>query len=139
MMLYVNEIEDLADFIRRRLKELNLSTYDVAKASGNRISPATITKIVNREIKTNSLQTLEPLADGLGVPPIQMFRIAQKGYEAAQRAKREVWIEAFGGEDLMEADIKEIEKTIEFLIQQKLASRREELLDEMIERARPEE
>jgi hypothetical protein len=50
-----------------------------------------------------------------------------------------VWIEAFGGEDLMEADIKEIEKTIEFLIQQKLASRREELLDEMIERARPEE
>lgn len=56
---------DLADYVRERMAEKNLSTYDIQKASGNRITAATVTKIINRDIRSNGIETLTGLAADL--------------------------------------------------------------------------
>src|SRR5690348_7819842 len=77
MVLCVVEKTGLADFVRRILAEKGISTYDVQKASDNSISAATVTKIINGDIRSSSIETLAALAKGLGVPEDQVFRVAR--------------------------------------------------------------
>lgn len=128
----MDKYADLADYIRNVMAERNLSTYAVARGSGNVINANTITRILNGDIKEAKLSTLEAIAKGLGVPAIELFRIAHLGKKKAQAQKREIWIEAFGGEHLPANDVAEIEATIEFLIQQKMRMRQEEAIDRAI-------
>lgn len=139
---FTNSMEkyaDLAEYIRIVMVEKNLSTYAIARNSGDLINANTITRILNGDIKEAKLSTLEAIAKGLGIPAIELFRVAHFGKKKAHEQKREIWLEAFGGEDLADDEVEEIEKTIEFLIAQKLMKRRDAMLDEMLERAQPEE
>lgn len=91
--------EKLADFVRAVMLEKSLSTYDVQKASHNRITAATVTKIVNNEIKSSGVETLAALAVGLGVPEDNIFRVA-RGLPPDEPLDRfEIYAEAFNAAD----------------------------------------
>lgn len=57
----------LAELIREKMKEKNLSTLGIARNSGNEVSASTITKILNGEVRSNSVRTLNAIARGLGI------------------------------------------------------------------------
>lgn len=66
----------LADFIRERMKEQNLSAADVARRSGNDISPTIVNKILNGEVSKSGTKTLAAIARGIGVAELDLFRVA---------------------------------------------------------------
>lgn len=96
--------QDLAEFVRAVMNEKELSTYDVQKASGNKITAATVTKIVNGEIKKSGVATLEALAKGLGEPPEDVIRIA-RGLSPQDATNRfEIYAERFDAHDVSESE-----------------------------------
>lgn len=71
------EHETLSDYLRRVIRDKDLSYRKVAQRSGGRVSHATISDIINgrqRDIKT---ETLIGIAKGLGVSEEEMFAIAR--------------------------------------------------------------
>ena len=123
MLVSVAEKDSLSEFVRRILVEKGLSTYDVQKASGNRVSAATVTKIMNGDIRSSSIETLSGLAKGLGIPEDQLFRVARGLPADIPNDRREVLAEAFDGQDLTPDDWQQIEGVIEFLVNQRKALR----------------
>lgn len=69
--------EMLADFIREKMKEQNLSSYDVARRSKGRITAGTVLKILNQDVRSSSIETIQALAVGLNVPEEDLLRIAR--------------------------------------------------------------
>ena len=112
---------NLASYVRRLLIEKRLSTYDVARRSGGGVSQSTVNKIVNGDIRSNSVETLVALAKGLDVPEEEVFRAA-RGLETPSNLN-EILAEAFGGQELSPADWVEIEAVIKLIIEQKKALR----------------
>lgn len=98
----MSEKPDLADFVRERMAEKNLSTYDVQKASGNQISAATVTKIINRDIRSNGIETLTALAAGLGESADELINIA-RGL-SARPSRFEIYADRFDAHDLSESE-----------------------------------
>lgn len=98
----MSEKPDLADFVRERMAEKNLSTYDVQKASGNQISAATVTKIINRDIRSNGIETLTALASGLGESADTLINIA-RGL-SARPSRFEIYADRFDAHDLSESE-----------------------------------
>lgn len=100
----MNASADLADFVRQTMLEKDLSTYDVAKRSKQRITAATVTKILNRDIKSSGVETLAGLADGLGVPADTIFRLV-RGYPAEAPTKAfDIYAERFDAQDLSKSE-----------------------------------
>jgi transcriptional regulator with XRE-family HTH domain len=125
----MSENTELADYVKEILTRKGLSTYDVQRASGAGITAATVTKILNREIKTSSLKTLSALAKGLGEPETAIFRVA-RGLPAETSSDRmEILAEAFDGKGLSEADWIEIESVLKALIDSKKANQSERPID----------
>lgn len=70
----------LADFVRGRMKELNdLSTYEVAKRSGGRISNGTVWNIANGRVRSVKDDTLRALSRALQVSEEELFTVAYGG------------------------------------------------------------
>lgn len=97
------ETKDLSDFVRSQMAEKNISTYDIQRASGNTISAGTVTKIVNRDVRSNSIETLVGLAKGLGVPADDVIRIA-RGLSTDRASRFEIYAETFDAHDLSESE-----------------------------------
>lgn len=106
-MLSFVAVKELSDFVRETLQARKLSTYDVAKRSGNMISAATVTKIINREIRSNSVHTLDALAVGLGVDRDELYNIV-RGLPA-NPSRFEIYAERFNAADLTNADWEQLE------------------------------
>jgi transcriptional regulator with XRE-family HTH domain len=68
-------MESLGDFVRRVRRENRLSTTDVEKRSGGRISDAYVTRIENGQVKNVSGEKLAALAKGLGITEPMLFSL----------------------------------------------------------------
>lgn len=69
--------ESLAAFVRRRMKELNdLSTYDVARLSGGRVSNGTVWNVLNERVRDVKPDTLIALAAALQVSEQEIYDVA---------------------------------------------------------------
>lgn len=99
----------LAEFIRAKMAEQNLSAYDVARKSGNEISPTTITKILNGEVNKSGTKTLAAIARGLGVAELDMLRVAS-GEDISRPIHHQIYAERLDGEDLSESEWQYLEK-----------------------------
>lgn len=99
----MNETQDLSDFVRNQMIEKNISTYDIQRASGNTVSAGTVTKIVNRDVRSNSIETLVGLAKGLGVPADDVIRIA-RGLSTQRASRFEIYAETFDAHDLSDSE-----------------------------------
>jgi transcriptional regulator with XRE-family HTH domain len=114
---------NLADFVAEVMRVKNLSSYDVARLSAGGVSQSTVNKIINRDIRSHSLETLAGLAKGLGVSEDQLFRVA-RGLPADMPTERhEILAEAFDAKDLPDDVWNEIEGVVEFLVKQRKAIR----------------
>ena len=118
----MSENTELADYVREILMRKGLSTYDVQRASGGGITAATVTKILNMEIKTSGLKTLSALAKGLGEPETAIFRVARGLPPETSADRLEILAETFNGRELSEADWIEIESVLKALIESKKAN-----------------
>jgi transcriptional regulator with XRE-family HTH domain len=65
--------EQLADLVRSRMEELNLSTNAVARKAGNKISNGTVWNIANSRVKDVKEETLRALARGLDLSEEEVF------------------------------------------------------------------
>lgn len=97
----------LADFLRRKMEDGNLSTYEIARRSGGRINANTITRIVNGDIKEARLSTLEAIAVALEMSVEDVVRIERGLPERPSRF--EMYAETFSGQDLTEEDWRVLE------------------------------
>ena len=69
--------ESLADFVRRVRSEKGLSTPEVERQSGGRITDAYVSRIENGYVKNVSPEKLQALAKGLGIPEDEIFAVAR--------------------------------------------------------------
>lgn len=67
----------LADFVREKMDEQNLSTYDVERRSGGAITHGSVWNILNQRVKDVKAGTLRALAKGLGVSEEEVFDAAR--------------------------------------------------------------
>lgn len=73
----LTRMEQLAEFVRRTRKEKGLSTPDVERNSGYKISDGYVSQIENLYIKNVSPEKLAALAKGLGVTEEEVFAAAR--------------------------------------------------------------
>lgn len=69
--------EGLADYVRRVRREKGLSTLDVERNSGNRITDGYVSQIENGYVKNVSPEKLTALAKGLDVLEDDIFAVAR--------------------------------------------------------------
>lgn len=121
--------EDLADFVRRVLKEKNLTTRDVeqrAKRKGKQINNGYVSRIVSRTATNLTVDKLKALAFGLGVQEKEIFdHVLSDPLESNSDFQVSDFALLFDKyEDLPEADKKEVRvliKAIEYEIERRLA------------------
>ncbi len=111
----------LSELVRATRIERKLSLQDVADRSLHRISRGYVSQIENENVSVRSisLEKLEGLALGLGMPALDLFRIAA-GEESDDRPKnrREILIEAFGG-GVSPDEVESVEKMLDTWFQTK--------------------
>ncbi len=101
---------ELADFIRAKMKEKNLSTYDVARKSGNRISATAISKILSGDVAASSVKTLSHIAAGLGIRDQDIFQVAAG--KGDRPLHFQIYAERFDAEDISDSEWQFIETNI---------------------------
>lgn len=69
--------ESLSDYVRRVRSEKRLSTLDVERNSGNRITDGYVSQIENGYVKNVSPEKLQALARGLAVSEEEIFAVAR--------------------------------------------------------------
>ncbi|HEX6624046.1 MAG TPA: helix-turn-helix domain-containing protein [Pyrinomonadaceae bacterium] len=86
------QIEDLADYVRRVRYEKGLSQRDVEVRSGGGISKGYIGQIETREVLGHSVtpQKLQALAAGLGISEDELFAVARGVSSAGDLSLEEV-------------------------------------------------
>lgn len=94
--------EMLAEHVRAVMKDKGLSTYDVQKASENAITAATVTKILNCEIKSSGVETLAALAKGIGISADELINIARG--RPPRPSHFDIYAERFDAADLSESE-----------------------------------
>jgi transcriptional regulator with XRE-family HTH domain len=94
----MDEYKGIADFLHQRMKAERLSTYDIARLSGNRINANTITRILNRNVHEIKLSTLEAIAVAFKAPIEDIVRVAFGRDENPQWMQ--VYAERLDGEGL---------------------------------------
>jgi transcriptional regulator with XRE-family HTH domain len=67
---------DLADFIRETLNRKNLTAQDVENRSNKRITRGYISRLMSRTDRNPTLDALNALADGMGIPRLEVYKIA---------------------------------------------------------------
>ena len=69
-------MESLSEYVSRVLEEKNLRPVDVARKSGGGIGDSHVTNIANGTTQNVSIERLKALATGLGVDPVELFKVA---------------------------------------------------------------
>ena len=113
----------LSKFVRDTRLEKHLSAGDVERNSGGRISDAYVLRIESGNVANVSPEKLDALADGLGIPVDQIYRVARGLPQETPKERLEILAETFGGQNLTEQDWAEIEGVLKFLINQRKAIR----------------
>lgn len=86
----------LAEYVRQKMNEQNLSTYDVERRSGGQITHGSVWNILNQRVKDVKASTLRALAKGLGITEEQIFAIARgKSTDGNLQLNESRLIEAF--------------------------------------------
>ncbi len=73
----VKSKKSLGAYVRRIMELKGLSQQDVARMSGNRITAGYVASITTKRADNLSVAKLVALADGLGVGPDELFRVAR--------------------------------------------------------------
>ena len=128
----------LAELVNRRMQELNLSTNEVARRSGNAISNGTVWNIQNNRVKDVKEETLLALAKALEISEDEVFN-AYRGKDPEPMTRERFFAElmALGVEDfhaakgvmaLTPADMEEIlaviRSTAKTMVEQKIKARK---------------
>ena len=113
----------LAEYVRNTRLAKRLSTIDVERNSGGKISDSYVSRIERGEYANVSIDKLNALAEGLQIPPEEIHRIARGLPAEAPKEKLEILAETFDGSDLTELDWAEIEEVVRVLIEQKRSVR----------------
>jgi transcriptional regulator with XRE-family HTH domain len=71
----MNQIEDLADYVRRTINEKDLTLRQVEERSGGAITHGYVSKILSRAVTNLSVDKLKALAKGLGMPEEEVFAV----------------------------------------------------------------
>ena len=66
----------MSEYVSRVLEEKNLRPVDVARKSGGGIGDSHVTNIANGTTQNVSIERLKALATGLGVDPVELFKVA---------------------------------------------------------------
>ena len=109
----------LSEFIRTTRQERKLSAGDVERNSGGRISDAYVLRIENGHVANVSPEKLDALADGLGIPADDIYRVARGLPAEKPKDRLEILAETFDGKELTEQDWAEIEAVLKKMIDQK--------------------
>jgi transcriptional regulator with XRE-family HTH domain len=111
------EAESLSVYVRRVMKEKGLTTYSVYERSGKSISQSYVSQIMNDAAGSITLDKLKGLADGLGVPRLELAAVAMgvSPYKLPDRRETQVRALFYGIEDLDEETKKEIEYTLRLM------------------------
>jgi transcriptional regulator with XRE-family HTH domain len=109
----------LAEYVRRARVDRKLSTIDVERESGGRISSSYVSRIENGMIANVSPEKLDALAAGLGIPAEDLYRVARGLSPERPKERLEMLAETFGGDELTERDWAEIEAVVKTMIEQK--------------------
>jgi transcriptional regulator with XRE-family HTH domain len=109
----------LAKFVRDKRVLKKLSASDVERNSCGRISDAYVLRIESGNVANVSPEKLDALADGLGIPADEIYRIARGLPQETPKDRLEILAETFGGKDLTEQDWAEIEAVLKTMIDQK--------------------
>jgi transcriptional regulator with XRE-family HTH domain len=94
------EQSGLAGFIKEKMTERHLSTYDIARLSGERINANTITRILNGDIKEAKLSTLEAISIAFEMPIGDLVRISMG--KSPKPSRFEIYAETFDAGDISE-------------------------------------
>lgn len=81
------------------MTENNFSTYDIARASGNKINANTITRILNGDIQETRLSTLDAISVAFKVPLEDVVRAA-RGIVRSGDERYAIYAERFDADDL---------------------------------------
>jgi transcriptional regulator with XRE-family HTH domain len=65
--------ESFADWLRRILKEKNLTHKDVERLCNKQITASTVNKIINQDMENLTAFTIKALGEGIGEPPQEIF------------------------------------------------------------------
>jgi len=122
--------EDLAEYVRRILREKPLTTRDVqdrAKRKGKRITHSYVSRIISRTVTNLTVDKLKALAAGLGVREKEVFeRLFNEQIETDPEYQESDFAILFAKyKDLSEGDKKEVRtliKTIDREIEWRLTS-----------------
>lgn len=120
--------ERLAEFVRQRMDEQNLSVYDVARRSGGLITHSTVWSIVNGATKDPKLSTLIGLAKGIGVELDELIRVIE-GRSQSLAARAELEALFYQLLELDEEHWRELNAVMNFLkgeVKKRLSEQREE-------------
>jgi Helix-turn-helix. len=69
-------MESLSEYVSRVMEEKSLRPVDVARKSGGGIGDSHVTNIANGTTQNVSIERLAALATGLGVDPVELFKVA---------------------------------------------------------------
>lgn len=84
--------KSLGQYVKRIMEEQHLTMNDVERRSGGGITDAYVGNIINGKVKSPSAVKLKALADGLGVPVLDLFRIAAEIEEGPEGSRpRDPW------------------------------------------------
>src|ERR1700742_4482234 len=69
--------DDFVEFVKQKMDEMNLNSYDIDRKSGGQIRHAAVWNIINRRVKEVKDETVNVLARALNVSPEEMHRRAR--------------------------------------------------------------
>lgn len=113
----MNQIEDLADYIRRIINEKDLTLREIEERSGGAITHGYISKILSRAVTNLSVEKLQALAKGLGISEEVVFAVARgKALDGdPEFEKSEIAALFYDYKDLTEEDQKDLRVIWEML------------------------
>lgn len=84
-------MDTLREYLKKVMKEKQLSGVDIEKRSGGKIGDSYISKILRGQSKNLTVEKINALAEGLGVDSVDVFRAAS-GYKTDFRIVDEQWL-----------------------------------------------
>jgi transcriptional regulator with XRE-family HTH domain len=108
--------EALAAYVRQKMDEKNLSTYEVERRSGGDITHGSVWNILNQRVADVKAGTLRALAKGLGVSEDEIFAVARgKLLNGAEAFDSELAAMFRGLAELSDEDKAELLSTVRML------------------------
>jgi transcriptional regulator with XRE-family HTH domain len=84
-------MDTLQEYLKKVMKEKQLSGVDIEKRSGGKIGDSYISKILRGQSKNLTVEKINALAEGLGVDSVDLFRAAS-GYKTDFKSVDDQWM-----------------------------------------------